>query len=367
MPRPKRHKRFTANQTRALITLALLGWHMIFPAGVDTFSFIYPAKLTAMLLILLPLYTLRMYWAYVGGLLMVLAMFVAAVKALLDGTLGLSFSWYSLLTLLAYLVALDCAFLERPVASLPRTLLGVAGTGTVAIVITALLATNQDAIQSAKWQLTLNRTDRLLMRRDTLDEKIQFLVDQGDLASVAAGIVVDDELVWAEAYGDAELDTVYGIGSLTKPFVATGILQLYEQGLLDLDDDASDYLPSALRHPAYPFEPVTLPMRLTHQFGLAHFTDRYSGYHMSPATAGWISAHQDWDLPRPNPLPTFSDFMAGYLLSGGPYYTKAAWLPARPGSEYNYSTPGYDILAYIVESVTGEPFPAMCPTTSLAR
>jgi CubicO group peptidase (beta-lactamase class C family) len=50
--------------------------------------------------------------------------------------------------------------------------------------------------------------------------------------------------------------------------------------------------------------------------------------------------------------------MEGYLTPGGPYYTPHAWRSNEPGTGYGYSTPGYDILAYIVERVTGQPFTA---------
>lgn len=206
------------------------------------------------------------------------------------------------------------------------------------------------------WQLTLDRIGNQLQKLETLDEQIQFLVDEGDLTSATVGIVINDSLVWAQAYGEADLNTVYDIGSITKPFVATAVLQLYERGLIDLDEDVNEYLPLNLRHPEYPDTPITIRMLLTHQSGLAHFSDQYMGYHMGEETVDWMSENRGWHLPRYDPSPPFAEFLEGYVTPGGAYYTPGVWVAAEPGTEYSYSTPGYDILAYLVECVTGQPF-----------
>ena len=86
-----------------------------------------------------------------------------------------------------------------------------------------------------------------------VDQQIQTLMEEGDIPSLSVGIVVNDELVWAKNYnGPAGLDSVYIVGSIQKPFTASAVLQLVEQGALDLDEDVSAYLPFPVRHPDYP-------------------------------------------------------------------------------------------------------------------
>jgi CubicO group peptidase (beta-lactamase class C family) len=237
-----------------------------------------------------------------------------------------------------------------------KTLIGVGSVVLAAAIVATVLWSNRDLVRRAMWQLTLNRVADRIEDLESLDGRIQFLMDEGDLASATVGIVVNDALVWAEAYGEAELDTVYNTASVTKPFVATAILQLYERGLIDLDDDVNEVLPFSLRHPEYPDTPITVRMLLTHQSGLAHFSGLYAGYHMDEETAEWMSENRGWHLPRPDPIPPFAEFIEGYVTPGGPYYTPDAWIAAKPGTEYSYSTPGYDTLAYLVECVTGQPF-----------
>jgi len=64
------------------------------------------------------------------------------------------------------------------------------------------------------------------------------------IPAFSAALVQDQELVWAKGFGYADLenkvkatpDTPYHLASLTKPFAATIIMQLVEEGALNLDD-----------------------------------------------------------------------------------------------------------------------------------
>ena len=48
----------------------------------------------------------------------------------------------------------------------------------------------------------------------------------------------------------------------------------------------------------------------------------------------------------------YPEFMAGYLNPGGSYYQQVTWANCRPGTEFIYSTPGFDLLGYLVEQVS---------------
>ena len=51
-------------------------------------------------------------------------------------------------------------------------------------------------------------------------------------------------------------------------FVAVSILQLYEEGLIGLDDDVNMHMAFSIRHPEYPDKPITIRMLLSHRSGL---------------------------------------------------------------------------------------------------
>jgi len=75
----------------------------------------------------------------------------------------------------------------------------------------------------------------------SIEEQIQALMSSGDLPSLAAATVVDDDIAWAEAFGEQQdVRTAYMIGSIEKVFVAMAVLQLVEEGLVDLNIDVGE-------------------------------------------------------------------------------------------------------------------------------
>ena len=85
----------------------------------------------------------------------------------------------------------------------------------------------------------------------------------------------------AESKEPVTQDTVFRIGSITKTFTAIAVMQLWEQGLVDLDAPANDYLRSFRLIPAKAsFRPATVRHLLTHTAG-----DRLLAAALGPAPA----------------------------------------------------------------------------------
>ena len=101
------------------------------------------------------------------------------------------------------------------------------------------------------------------------------------LPGVVVGVVADQELVWAQGFGFADIDanrpmalnTRFRMASHSKLFTATAIMQLREQGQVHLDDPVSEYLPWFQLPPAEPGDPpITIEHLLTHSSGLPRET-----------------------------------------------------------------------------------------------
>jgi CubicO group peptidase (beta-lactamase class C family) len=77
------------------------------------------------------------------------------------------------------------------------------------------------------------------------------LMEKGRIPGLSITVVKDGDVVYAGGFGarnveqnlSATPDTLYGIGSCTKSFVALAIMQLAKQGKISLDDRASKYTP----------------------------------------------------------------------------------------------------------------------------
>jgi CubicO group peptidase (beta-lactamase class C family) len=192
-----------------------------------------------------------------------------------------------------------------------------------------------------------------------IDEQLQSLVEEGGIPSLAVSLVVNDELVWARGYGEQpDLSTVYMIGSIDKAFIGTAVMQLYEQGMIELEADVNDYLPFNVRHPDYPNKPVTIEMLLTHKSGLAHdFPDGFY-FENDQDMLEWASKNLDIDLndlpPDPREKYSRDEYLRSYFAEDLPEKSSDIWV-GMPGNSLQYSNIGFHwLLGYIVEQVSGQ-------------
>ena len=154
-----------------------------------------------------------------------------------------------------------------------------------------------------------------------------------ELPGVVVGVVADQDLVWAQGFGFADIetrgpmepDTRFRMASHSKLFTATAIMQLREQEKLQLDDPVSNYLPWFQVRSAAPDDPpITIEHLLTHSSGLP----REAGAH-------WVT----WEFP--------TDEQLRNLI---PERTA----PFSPEVRWKYSNLAYTIAGMVVEAVSGE-------------
>jgi D-alanyl-D-alanine carboxypeptidase len=152
----------------------------------------------------------------------------------------------------------------------------------------------------------------------------------------AAVIVVDDgKVVYEGGQGLADIKskrkidprTVFRLGSLTKQFTASVILQLEQEGKLSLSDPLSKFLPD---YPG-PGAGATIAQLLNHTAGIKNYTEirnwMLSGHRAEPVTTAQLI-----DVFKNEPV----DF--------------------APGTRWHYSNSGYVLLGAIIEKITGKPW-----------
>ncbi len=154
------------------------------------------------------------------------------------------------------------------------------------------------------------------------------------LAGATVALVQGDEILLAKGYGysDAEkgvpvdaTTTLFRIGSITKLFTWTGVMQLAERGLLDLDADIQTYLDFEI--PATYPEPITLKHLMTHTAGFEEmgFGLFATGPEAMISNATWLKTQIPARVWEPGKLSAYSNYgsaLAGYILerqSGMPY------------------------------------------------
>src|SRR5262249_58432312 len=115
-------------------------------------------------------------------------------------------------------------------------------------------------------------TDRVRLLEAWIDSQIAYRGQPG----LSIGVVHDQELVWTKGFGHADTDrripatpdTLFRIASITKTFTATAIMQLRDQGKLQLDDPVTKHLPSFAVRPREPGgQRITIRHLVTHVSG----------------------------------------------------------------------------------------------------
>ena len=180
-------------------------------------------------------------------------------------------------------------------------------------------------------------------RAERLSRYVRGKMEELHSPGLAVGVVEGSTLVLAGYFGWADLEakkpvdetTLFRIGSISKTFTALGLMQQWEQGRFQLDDNIADYLPQPLIFPPHPeTQPVTFRHLLTHTSGGGEFL-AYKQVLMKGQ--GVTVAGEDY-LP-----------LERYLELG-------MKTQVDPGRKWAYCNYGFAFLGLALEQISGEPF-----------
>jgi len=163
------------------------------------------------------------------------------------------------------------------------------------------------------------------------NDRMNEIIKAQNAVGLSVAVVKNNKLVYAEGFGYKNLsdstlitsDDLFRIASVSKSFTAVAIMQLYEQGAFDLDEDISDAFGMVVRNPNYPEIPITYRMLLSHRSSL----NDNAGYFSFDV----IDSQTNKEYAR-----AYNDY--------------------APGTEYEYCNLGFNILGALVEVHSGERF-----------
>ena len=179
---------------------------------------------------------------------------------------------------------------------------------------------------------------------------IESVMESNMIPGVSVSVVKDGAIVWDKHLGYASIDdavevdenTMFMLASVSKTVTATALMQLWEQGLFDLDDNINDYLPFNFSHPDYFLAPISFKMLLSHTSGI---NDNWG-----------VMPYADGDSQL-----ELGYYLEEYLVPGGLFYdSNSNFTNAMPGTSYSYSNIGTALIGYLVESISGQPFNEYC-------
>ena len=363
--------RYSTNQKAAIITLvvsvlsglALLYVNVTTPGGASAFEIFFLGTFTAILAALVPLYLAKVSWSCAAGMVAFLGLYLGPIIQALERAYIFSLTLYNVSLVALYAVFTAGLFFsfkslkEQPRKSLRKIALAVTGTVLAfAVMFSVVLPGYSFNISWYMGESSIGKVRESIEQLDGFEQKIDYLVNRERMPSFAAGIVANGELIWNRGWGASSEDTIYAINSMTKTFTATSVLQLYERGLIGLDD-VNEYLPFTLRHLDYPDTPITARMLLTHQSGLNHRTDIFDDYTLTEELLDYMFQFHSRPFNKAVQEVPPREFYWGLVDPDGEYYTPDVWRNNMPGTEYGYSNIGFDLLTLIVEGVTGQDYP----------
>lgn len=164
---------------------------------------------------------------------------------------------------------------------------------------------------------------------DKVDDYIQTQMQRRHIPGLSLAVVKDGKIVKTKGYGLANVETntpatpetVYKIASISKQFLAAGIMLLAQEGKLGLDDKVSKYLEGTPEA----WTKMTVRHLLTHTSGLVEDPPSFEPFKIQP----------DVDVVK------------------SAYTTK---LLSAPGEKFSYSNLGYFALGEIIHKVSGKPW-----------
>ncbi|HTX05456.1 MAG TPA: serine hydrolase domain-containing protein [Steroidobacteraceae bacterium] len=163
---------------------------------------------------------------------------------------------------------------------------------------------------------------------------VPYAISQANIAGAAVAVVANGRLLFAKSYGFADMksrrpviadQTLFRAGSVSKLFTWTAVMQLVQQGKLDLDRNINDYLDFKI--PERYGRPITLRDVMTHSTG---FEDTVT----------------DLFVAKPSQLFPLRQYLIRHMPP----------LIHPPGEVVAYSNYAATLAGYIVQRVSGEPF-----------
>ena len=181
----------------------------------------------------------------------------------------------------------------------------------------------------------LNEYAEFIKQFNTVGTNVLFYKNDGYIETVSTGYA------FLESKIPSHKESIYRIASISKVIVAIGLLKLYEEGKVDLDEDISKYLGFLVRNPKFPEIKITLRMVLTQTSSIiddGNFENGiYKGYDGVNSTDDFIPLKE--------------------LLSPDSIHYFKGYSDHKPGSEFIYSNLGCGILACVCEKITKKYFP----------
>ncbi|WP_313891074.1 serine hydrolase domain-containing protein [Psychrobacillus sp.] len=195
-----------------------------------------------------------------------------------------------------------------------------------------------------------------------IDQHCNETIEKCKIPGFAIAIAKEEVLLWGKGYGyrDIEkelpvtMDTVFGIGSVTKSFTCVAIMQLQEVGKLSVHDSVVDYLPEFKTADKKHTEQITIHHFMTHTAGLPPLPTLFAALRRSMENDLKLEEAEKQTEQQASKTPLAYVETAEELFASLAKETYE--LLGAPGMEFSYSNDCYALLGLIIERVSGQSY-----------
>jgi CubicO group peptidase (beta-lactamase class C family) len=186
---------------------------------------------------------------------------------------------------------------------------------------------------------------------DEFESYVNAQMENQKIPALSVLIFKEGDILYENYFGKSNVelntplmqDDIFLLASVSKVVTATALLQLYEDGLFELDDNINDYLPFTVSIPNQS-TPITFRMLLTHTSSIedgSALDDQYYYGSDSPIALNF--------------------FLQNYLVPGGIYYNGSEnFYDVEPGTAHEYSNSASALIGVLIEEISNQPFNTYC-------
>lgn len=191
-----------------------------------------------------------------------------------------------------------------------------------------------------------------------IDNYIKARMTNGNIQGLAVAVIKNHKVEFMKGYGylrtlagqpvdslpKVTVNTNFYTGEVSYPMVTMAVMQLHDQGLVDMDVDINQYIDFPVQNPVYTTDPITLRMLIS---GTSTILDDPIDFNFLTNTGSDASMRLD-------------TFLKASLSPTGVYYPNNYYTGDKPGRYYAPSRTAISLAAYVVEKVKGVPFNEYC-------
>lgn len=205
---------------------------------------------------------------------------------------------------------------------------------------------------------------------DTLDKELSKILTNSQLPGFGVSIVNKEGIVYQKGFGYADKEkkipytknTVQPIASVSKTLLAISVMKAIEDGYFTLETNINDILPFRVINPYYPNDTTKIKHLVTHTSGINDILSNYlNGYYFPDKPKykkkgyNLDERYSFWKFSKNKEMP-LGNILKECLSQDGKWYSKKHFSKNKSGNAYKYSNIGANLMAYIIEVVTGKSY-----------